>query len=158
MLFHVNSQDTIWPASVEVQIQEHDTGDIWLLGPLATRADATVVSRTASPLQYAEGGATTVHVSNDRIVKSEETESLTDWNTVDVFVDNDAAVVLVNGVVVNRVTNIRSGDGSVLNAGKIAFQAEGAEVFYRNIGIKPLTSYGIGAKPASGGDAARRGR
>jgi hypothetical protein len=148
VLIHVNSQDLIWPASVEAQIQENDTGDVWLLGPLATSADTTVASRTSSPLQYSEGG-TRVNVSNDRIVKSETNESLTDWNTVEVIADGATVVVIVNGTVVNRVTNVKNGDGSPLNVGKIAFQAEGAEIFYRDIGIKPLNAYGALAQPTS---------
>jgi hypothetical protein len=76
-----------------------------------------------------------------RIVKSELAER-DGWNAVEAIVDGGSATHIVNGQVVNRCTNIsQPGPGDTwvpLTAGKIAFQAEGAEVFYRNIEIKPL--------------------
>jgi hypothetical protein len=155
VLFHLHGADGVWPASVEAQVQEGDTGDVWLLGPSdsrATRATTTVVSTTADPVRYKEGGAAKT-LRRARIVKSETRDRLTDWNTVEVIADGDAAVVIVNGKVVNRVTNIKKGDGSRLAGGRIAFQAEGAEVYYRDIMIKPLGAYGAGARPTAAADA-----
>jgi len=54
------------------------------------------------------------------------------WTKVEVICDGDSITHLVNGTVVNKVTN------SSLAKGKIIFQSEGAELFYRNISITPL--------------------
>jgi hypothetical protein len=87
------------------------------------------------------------------VKKSRTVDSLTDWNTVEIFSQGDAATIVVNGVVVNRVTDIKDGNGNPLTSGRIALQAEGAEVWYRNLRIKPLASFGVGATPPAGSDA-----
>jgi hypothetical protein len=48
------------------------------------------------------------------------------------FADGDKVKYLVNGVVVNE------GSQASLTRGKILFQSEGAEVFFRNIELRPL--------------------
>ena len=66
------------------------------------------------------------------------------WNTLEVIVRGDRATHIVNGVVNMRVSDIKSlgrGPNSwvKLDHGKIALQAESAELFYRNIKVRPLT-------------------
>jgi len=66
------------------------------------------------------------------------------WNTVEVIVRGDRATHIVNGVVNMRVSDIKSWDAGSngwvkLDHGKIALQAESAEIFYRNIKVRPLT-------------------
>lgn len=57
------------------------------------------------------------------------------WNTIELIVrGSESAVHIVNGTVVNRVSDLRQLDKD----GKILFQAEVAEAFYRNIEIKEL--------------------
>ena len=56
----------------------------------------------------------------------------------------DRATHIVNGVVNMRVSDIKSWDEGTsswvkLDHGKIALQAESAELFYRNIKVRPLT-------------------
>ena len=63
---------------------------------------------------------------------------------MEVIVTENEAVQIVNGQVNNRARDFTQPDPDdpdkmiPLNAGRIAFQAEGAEVYYRNIEIKPL--------------------
>jgi hypothetical protein len=54
------------------------------------------------------------------------------WNRMEVICDGDAITNIVNGYVVNV------GTGSSLTEGKIQFQSEGAEIFFRKIEIRPL--------------------
>jgi hypothetical protein len=54
------------------------------------------------------------------------------WTRVEVICDGDSITNIVNGVVVNKGTK------SSLTKGKIIFQSEGAELFFRNISITPL--------------------
>ena len=141
LLYHVVGPDAIWPRSVECQIQEGDTGDFWLLGN--TGITTTVESTMVTPKKYQVGGIR-YSQSNGRIVKSSTHDSLTDWNTVEVFVSGNESAHLVNDVVVNRGSKLREPDPTnplvriPLNQGRISIQAEGAEVYYRNIEIKPL--------------------
>ena len=41
VLFHVGQNESIWPTSVEFQIQEGDTGDIWAVSYTPLRAHET---------------------------------------------------------------------------------------------------------------------
>ncbi len=131
LLYHVQGADVIWPTSVESQIQEGDTGDyIFLVGP---RGESEFAPGT---LTYLAGGVRSGTTSN-YVQKSTTMDSLTDWNTVEVIVRGNSSVHIVNGVVVNRSFNITL-DGRPLTSGRILLQAEGAEISYRNVEIKPL--------------------
>jgi len=56
------------------------------------------------------------------------------WTRIEAICDGDKITNLVNGQVVNIAT------GSRLRKGKILFQSEGAEIFYRRIELAPLKS------------------
>ena len=137
VVYHVTGPDMVWPQGVEYQIQEGDTGDFWLLN--GTTMTTTVASARSSEPQFAEDGAP--HTSRGgqfvRIVKDSAHEQ-DGWNTVDIIVRGNTATHLINGQVNNRAYALYTPGGSPLNAGKILLQAEGAEVFYRNIQIRQL--------------------
>jgi len=54
------------------------------------------------------------------------------WTRIEAICDGDKMTNIVNGTVVNIAS------GSLLRKGKILFQSEGAEIFYRRIEITPL--------------------
>ena len=65
------------------------------------------------------------------------------WNRVEVIVRGDEATHVINGQVVNRVTRMKRWDETSrtwqpLTRGRILLQAEGAELFYRNVTLTPL--------------------
>ncbi len=131
LLYHLVGDDAVWPDSIEAQVQEGDTGDTFLLG--ATSADSEVASGTST---YQAGGEAATDVTGS-ITASSIADTETGWNTVDVIVQGNSSTHIVNGVVVGRTYN-QTLDGEPLTSGKIAFQAEGAEITYRNIEIKEL--------------------
>lgn len=142
ILYHFVGEDRIWPMSLECQVQEGDTGDFFMVG--GTQITTTVVSTEERPLRFDPMGVKWVQ-RGGRIVKSETVDSLTDWNTVEVVVNGaEEAVHIVNGKVVNRGWDLRRPAPDdrnkmiPLDRGRILFQAEGAEVFYRNIEIQIL--------------------
>jgi len=55
-----------------------------------------------------------------------------EWNRIEVVCDGDTITNIVNGYVVNVGTK------SSLTKGKILFQSEGAELFFRKIEVRPL--------------------
>ena len=55
-----------------------------------------------------------------------------EWNRMEVICDGDSITNIVNGYVVNIGTK------SSLTKGKIIFQSEGAEIFFRKIEVRPL--------------------
>lgn len=144
LLYNVVGPDQVWPRSIEFQIQEGNTGDFWLVG--GTTTTTTVTSTSTDSPEYQEGGEpyTTEPGSFVRLAKSQTYDTKTGWNKVEVIVTENEAVHIVNGKVNNWGSNFMQPDPNdpdkmiPLNEGRILFQAEGAEVFYRNIEIKSL--------------------
>ncbi len=138
ILYHVVGPDKVWPRSVECQVQETDTGDFWLVGDTAV-----TTTLLEDPPRYSENGATRTQIGG-RIVKDADYEDRADWNTVDVILEGDRVTHLVNGRVNNRGWDLRQPDPQdpermiPLTRGRLLLQAEGAEVFYRNIEVKPI--------------------
>lgn len=131
LLYHVTGADKVWPTSVESQVQEGDTGDYFLLGGPRFDTETTGNGRT-----YQAGGQLKKDTGG-RLIKSSTQDFLTEWNTVEIIVRGASSTHIVNGIVVNRSFN-QTLNGAPLTKGRIAFQAEGAEITYRNIQIKEL--------------------
>lgn len=144
LLYHLVGSDKVWPRSIEFQVQEGDTGDFWLLDGVT--ATTTVTTAATDTPEYQEGGEsyTTEPGSFVRLTKSQTYDTRGGWNRVEVIVTENEAIQIVNGQVNNRGRDFMQPDPNdpkqmiPLNAGRIAFQAEGAEVFYRNIEMKSL--------------------
>lgn len=148
-LFHIHGTLKVWPRCVELQVQEGDTGDIFTVGTVVetTVAPTSVTggpmpSAVYAPAEFggqahAQGG-----LGIARVAKMKDAER-PGWNTVQLEAHGDEAVYIVNGVVVNRFRALRTvevgGGHQVLQRGRIAFQAEGAEVMYRNIKLRSLS-------------------
>ncbi len=130
-LYHITGADKVWPTCIESQVQEGDTGDYFLLGGPHFDTETTPNGRT-----YQAGGQLKKDTGG-RVIKSSTQDLLTDWNTVEVIVRGASSTHIVNGVVVNRSFN-QTLNGQPLTRGRIALQAEGAEVTYRNVQIKKL--------------------
>ena len=56
-----------------------------------------------------------------------------EWNTIECRCRQDSITIKLNGIVVNRVTPIFP------RSGKILLQCEGSEIFFRRIGIRPIS-------------------
>lgn len=109
--------DSIWPRSIECQIQEGDVGDFWLL------SGSTIVV----------DGNRNVPSNHTRVIKKKDAEKPTgEWNTVEVISCNGHCIQVVNGVVVNE------GDNASVKNGRILLQSEYSEVYYRNAEIRKL--------------------
>jgi len=142
VIFHIVGEPVIWPTGIECQIQEGDTGNIWIIGQ--TRASSPV--QPVGRYYDAEGdletrGAGFGPVRFQRGFCREQP----DWNRVELIVRGNHAVYLVNGHQVNEAYNMRfrenpdsEWDWRALSSGRILLQAEGAEIFYRDIRIKSL--------------------
>jgi hypothetical protein len=87
---------------------------------------------------------TNPRVQGNRILKEGDFENRNDWNTIEVILQNDRSAHIVNGRIVNAVNNIQQPDPAnpgqfiPLTRGKIAVQAEYAEIWYRRIAVKML--------------------
>jgi hypothetical protein len=150
IVFHTHEDvEHSWPHGIECQIEDSDVGDLWLIS-----SQASVATRTASyqpkpdPLQdgapyYDPDGHVRAYGDHGKYVRIRHAADLEHpgWNSVDVVVRGDSAVYLVNGQVDMRITGMKkwdaaSGSWTRLDRGRILFQAEYAEVYYRNIKIR----------------------
>jgi hypothetical protein len=109
--------DSIWPKSIECQIQEGDVGDFWMLGFSTLTVD----------------GKTNIPSNHIQFVKKKDNEKpLGEWNTVEVISYDGRCIQVVNGVIVNY------GDDASTKGGRVILQSEFSEIYYRNIRIRQL--------------------
>lgn len=122
LLYHVTGKDMVWANCLEMQIQEGDTGDLFLIPGEGEAPSAEVLGQKI-------GGVPGYH----RGVKWADYEKPHgEWNTVTAVVGKDRVEHWVNGrcnLVLKRPNRSR---------GKIQLQSEGAEIWYRNIVLEPL--------------------
>jgi Domain of Unknown Function (DUF1080) len=153
LLYHLVGTDVVWPRCIECQIQENDTGDCFTVRgtQVETSVEIVNIETPGGPKDLPrykpepDGGVrqTIGQGTIARIVKS-ATHEQDGWNTVEVIVrGSDKAVHIINGHTVFEAANLRQLDTNnkawaPLTKGRIALQAEFAEVLYRNIEIRPL--------------------
>jgi hypothetical protein len=132
-----------WPHSVECQVQENDTGDIYAIGTAcSTTIDPATNDEKAPTYKDASAGGVayaTPGKMNDRIVRSEMAET-DGWNNVEIVLAGDSATHIVNGKTNMKITKAtRPADPTdptkrvPLTRGRIVLLAEGAEILFRNI-------------------------
>lgn len=137
-----------WPRSIEFQIQEHDMGDLYAIG---TRSTVNARPGTVNGRQlylYDPAGQPILFTQQppigNRCVKLGDPEKPNgEWNTLDLICFNGDSIHLVNGQVVMRLYHAERLDGvapAPLAAGQISLQTEGAEVYYRDVEIQPITA------------------
>src|SRR5438270_77804 len=152
LLYHVHAPPgeggRTWARSIELQIQEHDVGDLYAIGSaIAVRPKAR--AGTQPPLyDYDPAGEWTffsqIQGASGRCIKQPDNEKRTgDWNAVELIVFGEDAIHIVNGKVVMRLHGPVRIDGDVpapVTSGQIILQSEGAEVFFRDIAIRSITA------------------
>ncbi|MDP9149414.1 MAG: DUF1080 domain-containing protein, partial [Myxococcota bacterium] len=136
----------VWPSSIEFQNKCGTTGDVFAL-----YAQCKSLGAAGDPTTYAPASAggtamvvngSTGFVQHHRSANWETggdaggTGAGTDWNSNLLQVDTGTAVYTVNGHVVNQVLGVMDKTGKPVTSGPIAWQAESAEVYYRNLRIQ----------------------
>jgi hypothetical protein len=128
----------VWPRSFEFQIIEGGVGDIWLVKGATLKVKGELVASEAAlgPNQFVKsrrfGGGPWQNVTGYRDPAGEVEKQHGEWNQLELIVDHDHVKYFVNGKLVNEATDLNA------SRGKILFQTEGAETFYRNLEIAPL--------------------
>lgn len=146
--------DGAWMRSVEYQLIEGGTGDVILVGGYNNSGEFITPLMKASVkkdyngqffwseegdvLEFERGRINWYGRDPDwkdvlgfRGIQDVE-KPVGEWNRAEIIADGNTLVYMLNGVVVNE------GFDSDLNEGKIMFQSEGAEVFFRRIDLRPL--------------------
>jgi hypothetical protein len=152
LLYHVHAepgaQGRTWARSVELQIQERDVGDLYAVGSaIAVRARPRPGTQPAV-YAYDPAGEWTyfsqIPGQTGRCVKEPDAERPTgEWNTVELVCLGPDCIHIVNGKVVMRLYGPTRIDGPrpvPVNSGAIILQSEGAEIFYRDVAVRPITA------------------
>lgn len=135
ILYNIQGEPKVWPRSIEFQIKEGETGDFWMTdGGALTGADGKrVVGPPGKALNigHIDKGPqeNTVGFRNTR---GELEKPKGEWNLLEVVVDDKVIRQYVNGTLANVGTDPFPTEGKVL------FQSEGAEVYFRDIRLFPL--------------------
>ena len=145
VIYHVKDISKVWPAGVECQVQEGDTGDIVLIncgGTTWMHPDPdTAPEGQGDPGMLPENGGLVrvFEPSWPYVGRFEEADSPSGWNRVVLTVHGaDTAVHEVNGRLIARIGDMVDLKGEILDAGRISLQLEGAQIAYRNIEVREL--------------------
>ncbi len=137
-----------WMKSFEFQIQEGDCGDFYSLAGVIVDAEAVPQSpdNPKSDLVYKKGSSKIVGTTK-RIIKEPGNERPTgSWNSMELYCLGQTSVHVVNGRVNMVLTGLRhrvNGREVPLTKGRIQFQSEAAEVFYRNIAVRRISEIAV---------------
>jgi hypothetical protein len=130
----------VWPRSFEFQIIEGGTGDIWLIKGASLKVKGQLIAAdelpgvgdnqfTKSP-RFGEGPWQNVTGYRDPVGEVEKPHG--QWNLLEMVLDHDHVKYYVNGKLANEATDLK------WTKGKLLFQTEGAECYFRNLKIAPL--------------------
>lgn len=133
-----------WLRSQEFQVEEGNTGDYW--GVAGAGEEIKTIKAGDKNYIYDPTGTTTTFCQSSaagrHCKKMGDAElPLGEWNTLDLYCFNGMSVHIVNDKVVMILLNSFQEDNGIkkpLSSGRIQLQSEGAELFYRNIRIKPI--------------------
>ncbi len=152
LLYHVHAEPgaegRTWARSIELQIQERDVGDLYAIGSvIAVKAKPRPGTQPAV-YEYDANGVWTYFSQSPgqsgRCVKMPDNEKPSgEWNTVELIAFGEDSIHIVNGKVVMRLhgpTRIDTDVPQLVTSGPIILQSEGAEVFYRDVEIRPITA------------------
>ena len=136
--YNITGPLKVWSRLMEFQIAEGGTGDIWVINGTGITVDGKQYLSTAepSPSQYTRiphiGRGPLVNVTGYRDPVDDLEKPHGEWNVLDLVVDHNRILYFVNGKLANVGTNANT------THGKILFQCEGAEVYFRNMQIANL--------------------
>jgi hypothetical protein len=155
LMWAINTLSQVWPSSVEFQNKWGTTGDIFAL---YSQVESYGVPGSATSLTTYEspdaGGVETLVNGTNALVQHHRSADWemttlpdggistdgagTDWNSCLLQVNGGAAVYTVNGHIVNQTLSVLDNTGKPVTSGPVAWQAEQAEVYYRNLQIQVL--------------------
>lgn len=139
-----------WSPSVEFEIMRGSTGMIVMVGRnVRGRTTVGYNPKLIEPhLRFRLGGRQVDMINGTPTWNVEAAldaeHSVGQWNTLDLYVVGDRAIHVVNGVPVAQVRDLATvatdGTRRPLTHGRIQLQSEGAETWFRNITVEPITT------------------
>jgi hypothetical protein len=151
ILIHCQGEDGSfgpWMPSIECQMIEGGTGDLLVLSNKEHQYSLTVEAEKRGGQPYFKPGASPITLTSGRFNwyardpewkdvkgfrgKDDVEKPVGEWNSYEIIAEGDKITPILNGKVMNVGTKCSH------TKGKILFQSEGAEVFFRRIDLKPL--------------------
>jgi hypothetical protein len=129
ILLHVVGPNNVWPRSIEFQMIEGGTGDILMVGGTAVTVKGVLKDKGRFD-RFGKGPWEDVAGHRDPVNELEKPHG--EWNVLQLIADGNSIKYLVNGHLANE------GIVSSETVGKLIFQSEGAEVYFRNLELRPL--------------------
>ena len=155
LLLHSRGEDGgsqgIWMHSLECQMIEGGTGDFIVVGDGSEKFQLTcmVHSDQQGNHFFAREGGRPLTITGGRINwwgrdpqwkdvlgfrgKQDVEKPVGEWNTLECIASGDEITVYLNGILVNKASDVRP------RKGRIQIQSEAAEVFIRRVELTPLT-------------------
>lgn len=135
-----------WMPNIEFQMLHQNLGNTYLMANTSCETEA-VWNDDVNRYVYSPGSGLVTfgdHAAGRHILKSSDHENpLGEWNTIELYAFDRTAMHVVNGSTVMVNTNTGTYEGGTivpLTSGKIQIQSEGAELFIKNIEIRPITA------------------
>ena len=151
LYYHIIVSDAVWPRALQYQVQQTDVGDLlalyglqldsWL-DPKTKNAEQTVYLPPESGGEPRVLGGKGIGYQR-RLIGPFERDG---WNTAEIIARGDTVAHILNGTTVNRGVRVRlvdpekPGESKPITRGRIALEIEAAEIYFRNVRIRPLTS------------------
>jgi len=120
----------MFPKSIEVQMEHGNAGDFWVIVE-----DIEVENMEAYRGPKAKWGITEGKNRRVKRVTDDAEKPLGEWNSMTIECLEDEIKVWLNGDLLNHAFN------TTVEKGKIALQAEGAEVEFRKLVLTPIQSF-----------------
>ena len=134
-----------WMRSQEFQIEEGNSGDYW--GVAGGIEDIRTIKRGTDYTYDPEGELITFSAGSaagrHSIKRGDAEKASGEWNELELYSFNGTSVHVINGEVMMVLLNSRQSDNgkeTPLIKGKLQIQSEGAEVFYKDIKIRSISS------------------
>jgi hypothetical protein len=120
----------MFPQSIEVQMQSGHAGDFWCIAENIEVPNMEKRRPRKKGQKYGGNKGDARHIFN---LTDDSEKRIGEWNTMVIECQGDEVKVWVNGDLVNH------GVKATVTQGKIAIQAEGSEVEFRKLELKPLS-------------------
>lgn len=133
----------VWIKSLECQVMKEACGDFICVD--TTFADIQAVRESPEKrFHYLKGAEPVIFNPGQSYCAKDMDHEKPDgeWNVMEIYTVGNKSMHVVNGKINMRTNNLRyllNGKEVPLSKGKIQLQSEGAEIFYRNIQITPIT-------------------
>ena len=131
-----------WALSQEMQVIEHGLGEYWTQATSAFDIRALPKKPgEEAPRWNAEAPWMEFVPPNNHALAGSDEDKPGEWNTIELVCMQSNCVHIANGKVVMALKNARYRDGEnwvAMTGGKLQIQSESAEVFYRDLEIRPI--------------------